>query len=669
MRAISFAAFAAIFVLFPSAIAAQAPTHPLDGLSPAEHWTAHDVVRDAGNRDSTTKFAYVGLHEPPKSEVLAWKPGQSFRREARVHVVTRSKGYEGVVDLTARRLLSWTEVPGRQYMAISTEDDVVNEMLKSHPQVRAALQRRGITDLEHVRCYPNNEGYFDLPEERGKRIMRAKCGNAHGRFSGGTRPIAGLYAVVDPIEKKVLRVVDEGPMPEVEVLGEHGPDVVGPTRAALPPMVISQPMGPGFTVEGQQVSWEHWRFHFRIDPRRGIVLSQVRYADKGAERSVMYQGSISELYVPYMDPNEPWSYQSFFDLGSYAGAFGGVASTLEPERDCPAHARYFDAVVGTESGAPTQRVRAACLFERVDGDPSWRHSRADNRVIESRVKRDLVLRMIMTAGNYDYLFDWVFQQNGSLKVNTGATGQDQVKGVRNRGLLAGTNGMNGNSGGGSGGGGAVRDDMYGRFIAPNLVGVNHSHFFSFRLDLDVDGIANTVMVDRLVTERQPAANPRKSLWKVETVTARTEKDAMRHSTMAQPEMWRVVNTGVAGAYGDPVGYEVGGGMGSLTLMSADDYMQRRAGFTNHNLWVTPHNPAELYAAGDYPTVSTADQGLPGWTAANRRIENTDLVVWYTLGFHHVPRPEDWPIMPVAWHGFEIRPVGFFARNPALDLPR
>jgi primary-amine oxidase len=211
--------------------------------------------------------------------------------------------------------------------------------------------------------------------------------------------------------------------------------------------------------------------------------------------------------------------------------------------------------------------------------------------------------------------------------------------------------------------------MYGRFIAPNLVGVNHSHFFSFRLDLDVDGVANTVMVDRLVTERQPASNPRKSLWKVETVTARTEKDAMRHSTMAQPEMWRVVNPGVAGAYGDPVGYEVGGGMGSLTLMSADDYMQRRAGFTNHNLWATPHNPAELYAAGDYPTVSTADQGLPGWTAANRRIENTDVVVWYTLGFHHVPRPEDWPIMPVAWHGFEIRPVGFFARNPALDLPK
>ena len=77
---------------------------------------------------------------------------------------------------------------------------------------------------------------------------------------------------------------------------------------------------------------------------------------------------------------------------------------------------------------------------------------------------------------------------------------------------------------------------------------------------------------------------------------------------------------------------------------------------------------ERFAAGDYTVFSPAGQGLPQWTAANRRIENTDIVAWYTLGFHHVPRAEDWPVMPVAWHGFTIRPVDFFDRNPALDLP-
>lgn len=117
------------------------------------------------------------------------------------------------------------------------------------------------------------------------------------------------------------------------------------------------------------------------------------------------------------------------------------------------------------------------------------------------------------------------------------------------------------------------------------------------------------------------------------------------------------------------GYEIGGGHGAMTLMLPEDYLQKRAAFTDHTLWVTPHQADELYAAGDYPTGGMAGDGLAKWTAANRPVMDTDVVVWYTMGFHHVPRPEDWPVMPVAWHGFEIRPVGFFARNPAIDLPR
>jgi primary-amine oxidase len=71
----------------------------------------------------------------------------------------------------------------------------------------------------------------------------------------------------------------------------------------------------------------------------------------------------------------------------------------------------------------------------------------------------------------------------------------------------------------------------------------------------------------------------------------------------------------------------------------------------------------------YPTLSRPGAGLPQWTAANRSIEDTDIVLWYTLGMHHVVRAEDWPVMPVAWHSFELRPFDFFSENPALRLPR
>jgi primary-amine oxidase len=636
---------ATLLVGLPASLTAQVPGHPLDGLTAREHWVIYDALVASGKTDSSSRYLYVALHEPPKSEVLAWKPGQPFRREGFVHLVQDKKGYEAVVDIAGKKLLSWKEVPARQYMVNRDEENKAGELAMRDSRVREAIKRRGVTDFTRVDCSPANEGYFDLPEERNHRVFHLSCGDDRA-YSGYGEGFDGLVVVVDMTDGKVLRVTDTGVQPSTGPSGEHDPEAVGPTRELKSPVQWSQPGGPSFTMDGQVVGWQNWKFHFRVDPRRGIVLSLVRYTDGGRDRPIMYQGALSELFVPYMDPSEPWNYQSYYDLGSFPSVFGGVASSLAAGQDCPSTATYFDAVVVTDKGRPRERQRAACLFERYAGDVSWRHGRDGGSTVESRVRRDLVLRMIMTAGNYDYLFDWVFAQDGTLRMDLGATGMDQVKGISGKG----------------------NDETYGRLIAPNLVGVNHSHFFSFRLDLDVDGTGNTLMVDRLRTERQPASNPRRSLWRVETMAATTESEAMRHSTMSEPEMWRIVNPGIKGAYGSPVGYEVDG-HGALTLLSADDYMQRRAGFTNHTLWVTPYRPEELFAAGDYPTISTEGDGLPKWTAANRPIANTDVVVWLTMGFHHVPRPEDYPIMPVAWHSFEIRPVGFFNRNPAIDLPK
>ena len=103
------------------------------------------------------------------------------------------------------------------------------------------------------------------------------------------------------------------------------------------------------------------------------------------------------------------------------------------------------------------------------------------------------------------------------------------------------------------------------------------------------------------------------------------------SMMSSPEIWRIVNPGMEGAYGGVVGYEIEA-MGAMTMLTPGDYMQRRAGFTNHTLWVTPFAQNDLFAAGDYPSVSTAGAGLPAWTAANRAVANTDVVAWLTMGF-------------------------------------
>jgi primary-amine oxidase len=89
---------------------------------------------------------------------------------------------------------------------------------------------------------------------------------------------------------------------------------------------------------------------------------------------------------------------------------------------------------------------------------------------------------------------------------------------------------------------------------------------------------------------------------------------------------------------------------------------------SRQLWVTAYHPDQLHAAGRYPNQSAGGDGLPAWTAADRPLVDTDLVVWHSFGLHHIPRPEDFPVQPVTTSGFALHPAGFFDENPALDVP-
>ena len=135
-------------------LTAQAPTHPLDGLSGREHWTIYDALVASGRTDTTTNYLYVGLNEPPKSEVLAWRAGQPFRREALVHLIQGGRGFEAIVDLQAKVVRSWTEVPGRQYMTSNEEGERVEKLVLADPRVREAIRKRGVKDFTHVGCSP-----------------------------------------------------------------------------------------------------------------------------------------------------------------------------------------------------------------------------------------------------------------------------------------------------------------------------------------------------------------------------------------------------------------------------------------------------------------------------------------------------------------------------------
>jgi primary-amine oxidase len=658
MRSSRLFAFLTLVLTFPAG--AQSVRQALDPLSWDEHWTVLEVLQASGHLDDQTRFTTVRLGEPSKADGWAMAGAATGARTAFAVARTGPKVWEATIDLSAKRLLSWTERSGVQPTWLEEEFYSVGATVKSNPEWQAAMRKRGYADFTFLDCVGIPPGNFDLPEFRGRRVARVTCVDPRRARNTWGRFIEGVVAFVDMNEQKVLRVVDDGAVPLPAAVSEYDLEAV-PARKPSTPIIISQPLGPGFQLVGNQVTWGRWSFHVQVDQRVGTVISTVRYHDGDRVRPVLYQGHLSEIFVPYMDPSLPWYANNFLDAGEFTA--GGIAKPLAPGRDCPENAVYLDNLVIGDNGRPKPVRGSVCLFERYAGDMAWRHHESSG--IESRPRRDLVVRFAAVLGNYDYVFDWVFQPDGAIRIMAGASGIPEVKLVKEATVMAAGSNGNGTNGHTADG---PRPDAYGRFVAPNVVAVNHDHYFSFRLDLDVDGMTNSFQQDRLVQELLPKEHPRRSLWVAEPVVARTESEGMLHMSMEEPAFWRVLSANTRNHVGYPTSYQLVPGMNGRTLLTADDYPRRRAGFINHHLWVTPYRADERYAAGDYPTLSAPGEGLPKWTSANRPIAGTDIVLWYTMGFHHMVRAEDWPVMPVAWHSLELRPYDFFDRNPALDLP-
>ena len=610
-------------------------------------------MKEAGSVDDFSLYPLISLHEPTKAEVLEWKPGNAVSRRAFVLVKKGPQTFEAVVDITRGAVVSWKQVEGAEPgILLSEEWTAAQRIVRANRDWQAAVRGRGIQDLDDVVCIPHTVGYYGLAEEEGRRLVKVNCFESSGAKNFWGRPIEGLVAVVDHHQRKVVKLIDTGAVPIPRALVDLDEGSVGTLRKPPNEITIVQPQGPSFEVEGHVARWQKWQFHFRIDPRLGPVVSMVSYEENSKRRLILYQGSLSELFVPYMDPDVGWYCKTYMDAGEYG--VGRLATRLEPGLDCPANATLFDAVFADDWGEPYVQARAACLFERYAGDIAWRHYEAVNGQNEVRRRIELVLRFIAAVGNYDYVFDWVFRQDGTIKVAVGVTGVEQVKAVRSRTIEDDKSG---------------HDTKFGHMVAEHTVAVNHDHFFSFRLDLDVDGQENSFLHQRLRTERLDEPSPRRSVWVVDSRIAATEDAGKLRINLEKPALWRVINPNVRGPLGYPVSYQLRPKANAVSLLSPDDFAQRRAGFTDFHLWVTPYRPDERYAAGMYPNQSKGGDGLPRWTGANRPIENTDVVLWYTLGFHHVVRAEDWPVLPTAWSEFELRPFDFFERNPALDLPR
>ncbi|GAB4374068.1 MAG: primary-amine oxidase [Elainellaceae cyanobacterium] len=620
-----------------------AASHPLEPLTPEEIALAVAIVRQAKAVNDSLRFPCVTLQEPPKSLVLNFQPGDAVNREAFLILLDNATGYtyEAIVSLTEQTLLSWTQIPDCQPNIMADELAECEQAVKAHPDFIAALAKRGITDLDLVVVDPWAPGNFGFPDEVGIRFSRCICylrSTPHGNFY--SRPIDGLIPVVNLNTMQVIKIEDLGVVAVPPEPNEYAAQFMPHLRQDLKPLHITQPEGPSFQVEGHFIRWQKWQFRIGFTPREGLVLYTVGYEDQGQVRSILYRASLAEMVVPYGDPRPQHFRKNAFDVGEHG--VGLLANSLKLGCDCLGEIYYFDAALTDSRGNVSMIENAVCMHEE-DYGILWKHTDWRLDEVEVRRSRRLVVSFVATVDNYEYGFFWYFYQDGTIQYEIKLTGL----------LLCG----------------ALADfPKYGTLVAPEVNALNHQHFFCLRLDFDLDGTENSVYEVNTEAEPMGEQNPYGNAFYAVSTLLPTEQAAQRIVDPLAGRYWKVVNPNRANRLGQPVGFKLIPGENILPFAHPDSPILKRAGFMRKHLWVTPYDSAERFATGDYPNQHPGNEGLPKWTQADRPIDNTDVVVWYVFGHHHIPRPEDFPIMPTAYSGFILKPVGFFDANPSLDVP-
>ncbi len=621
--------------------------HPLDPLSGAEYARVTELLRDRGALSGRARLTGISLREPTKDALAAYAAsGVAPAREVDVilHDPSRAATSEAIVRVDGEpEVRSLESVEGVQPSITPEEFAECARIVRADGEFRAGLERRGITDVDLVLVEAWGIGGFAEPGEEQLRLawcptwIRSAVGdNAYAH------PIEGLYPVVDLNRMRVIRVEEHGVVPVPQESGDFRAAATAPARADLKPIDVVQPDGPSFSVDGWEVRWQRWRLRVGFTQREGLVLHTIGYEDAGRVRPVVHRASIAELFIPYGDPSPGTYRKNAFDFGEYGA--GPLTNSLELGCDCLGDITYLDVDLCSSDGEPYTIRNAICVHEE-DAGILWKHTDAATGCVEVRRSRRLVISSILTADNYDYGFYWYLYQDGAIEFEAKLTGivltSAVAEGSRSR---------------------------FGRMVAPGVTSPNHQHFFCARIDMAVDGAANTV--EELCTRTVPIGpeNPHGNAFESVAAPLRTEREAMRSVEPAVARRWRIVNRSRRNRFGDPVGYSLIPGENCPPFATPGSSSRRRGGFAEHHLWVTPFHPDERYPTGSYPNQHRGGAGLPEWTAGDRPIEDTDLVVWYVFGSNHIVRPEEWPVMPVARIGFVLQPDGFFDRNPSLDVP-
>lgn len=625
--------------------------HPLDPLNGDEIAAARKILVDAGHFAENTRVPRMLAVDPDKATLAEWKPGDDLDRRILVTLLDRSTAQtaEALVSVTRGeideyRVLPNTEAPYGQAQWLFEEYEDAEAIVKASSEWQTAMKRRGLEEhMELAFCSPLAPGYFAREEEVGKRAIRSLTYlRMHTDDSPWAHPVEGLILTIDLTKREVISCIDEGDVPVPMQHGNYTLNVQGPVRPTLKPVEITQPEGPSFSVDGSHVQWENWKFRVGFNQQEGLVLNQITFRDGDEDRSIAHRASVPEMVVPYGDTTPSRHWISYFDAGEYL--LGKNANSLAIGCDCLGVIHYFDGFVADDMGNPVNIPQAICMHEE-DYGIQWKHTDLEGRA-EVRRSRRFVVSYFSTIGNYDYGFFWYFYLDGSIQVEAKATGI----------VFAGANHPG-------------TQDRHATEIAPGAFAPIHQHLFCARLDIAIDGEDNTLHeIDAAVGIPMGEDNPYGNAFTWSNTQLKSESAAQRMADGIKGRVWEVRSAHRKNYLGKPTAYWLIPEGKAILAAQPESTVHARANFATKHMWGTQYKAGELYPAGDYPNAHSGGAGLPEWTKKDRSLDGEDIVLWHVFGPTHIPRPEDWPVMPVDYSGFWFKPHGFLDQNPTMDLP-
>jgi len=635
--------------------------HAFDDLNASEIRLVSSAIRSHSVFDANFVFNSISLKEPSKSIIALMESNSScdYPRFAECITIDSTNGTVYLWSVSLKPAVAVVSVQLLQGVhPLYTPEDcfLAEEIAKSDPQLQELLKSLGFSDLSMVACDPwSIADEFDATKRTLQLFLYARINDIDDNHYA--HPI-NIVPVVDLLEKKVISI-DHPPIQSLPPIplkcnNFHSKfKTIQSGHSLLKPLEIVQPQGPSFTVKKNLVEWQNWRFRVGFNHREGLIIRDVQYRDclGGNEqefRKIVYRMSCSEMVVPYADPTAPYHRKAAKDVGDYG--LGYCCNSLKLSCDCVGSIYYFDGVLNNHQGEPIVLENAVCMHEE-DAGVLWKHMEYRTGHSETRRARKLVVQCTSTVVNYEYQFRYVFQQDGSIHFEIGLTGMLSTNQVNEAG----------------------ESPEYGTLVMPGVNAQFHQHLFNVRLDMAVDGWESNSVVE---TDVEPVAdqtlNPYGNAFIRKDTVLRNELDAVRDIEPMKNRVWKIVNPNkLHPTTQKPVAYKLIPSASPLMLAQKGSAFQKNAAFGSHSLWVTQfdENSDEYFAAGKFPSASTGQDGVAVWIQdRNAVIEQKDVVVWHTFGVTHLPRPEDFPVMPMETTGFTLKPDGFFVNNPSNDVP-